>query len=120
MVNPTPPSSITLKSWMEAPLPDPVSLWPQTIGWQVLLVVILLGFIRLVIWRIELYRFYRYQREAQHALNQDSGMSATQSAHYYFQVMKAIAQYVDASSAPYYRVNFTKFLANSFSLPPAN
>lgn len=114
MADPIAPSSITLAGWMEAPLPDSVSWWPQTIGWKILAVVLLIMVIRIIIWRVQIYRFNRYRREARHALQQGQSLVGTSAAQYYFQVIKAIAQHVEAKSAAMYKADFLTYLDASF------
>lgn len=41
-MNPTPPSSYMLRELKDVPIPDTVSWWPQTLGWQLLLLLVVL------------------------------------------------------------------------------
>lgn len=82
----SPPNSYMLRELKEVALPDPVSWWPQTLGWQILLVllVLYLGY-RLYLGVIFWWR-NRYRQEAITAL---LSLSA-EDPHWPTQMMKII------------------------------
>ncbi|ABK49780.1 hypothetical protein Shewana3_3557 [Shewanella sp. ANA-3] len=82
----SPPSSYMLRELKDVAQPDPVSWWPQTLGWQILLLMLLLylGY-RLYLKGIFWWR-NRYRQEAITALQ---SLSA-EDPHWPTQMMKII------------------------------
>lgn len=115
MVEPIPPSSVTLKGWMETSIPDPISWWPQTIGWKVVACIAFILLIRFLVWRYRVYRFNRYRREALWALKQGSSGDLNARSHYYFQILKVVAQHIEPSTAPMSEMDFMAFLDKTSS-----
>ncbi len=63
-MKPSPPDWSLLKEMVDvAPLPA-VGWWPQTLGWQLLAALLLLGGLALAIQALRRRRFYRYRRQA--------------------------------------------------------
>ncbi|MUK63069.1 DUF4381 family protein [Aliivibrio fischeri] len=94
-----PPSSYILKKLSEVTVPDHVSWFPQTIGWQILAFV-LLAFIvyKSVLW-LKRWWANRYRREALDVLLllRDSQVPNQSISYEIFEVMKAVLVYIDPS-----------------------
>lgn len=120
MTQPAPPSSYILKDLIEIALPDAVSWWPQTLGWQILGVLVLVFLLLWAFYRYRLYRFNRYRREALKAIatiEQSCGQSASQSVMSdVFLVLKVAAAHVEPSLASHLDRQFLRYLDTSASL----
>ncbi|AYV24343.1 DUF4381 family protein [Vibrio mediterranei] len=94
------PSSYILRNMLEVPNPDSVSWLPQTIGWQLigLLIVLLIG--------VKLFRGYcrhsmlRYRREALDILQ--SNKTSKQRDQMCYDVLKSVTQYLKISQSQQY------------------
>lgn len=100
-MNPVPPGSYTLRELKEVALPDPVSWWPQTTGWYLLLLLGLVG-AGYFVWRwVRLWWHERYRREAIDALTRLSP-DDKQWPQQMMKIIKAVMVYLDAQNAPLY------------------
>ena len=94
----TPPSSYILRDIQEVAIPESISWLPQTIGWKVLGVALIIAF-AYAAYRYVCYRWQnRYRQEALDVLRQldpsDKG-----SAKRVFEVLKSVLRYLNARSA---------------------
>ena len=97
----TPPSTYILRDIQEVAIPDSVSWLPQTIGWKILGVVLMIAFVYGA-YRYALYRWHnRYRQEALDALAQidPSDKSSTKRV---FEVLKSVLRYLNARNASVY------------------
>ncbi|MEL6113637.1 MULTISPECIES: DUF4381 domain-containing protein [Photobacterium] len=120
MTQPAPPSSYILKDLTEIALPDAVSWWPQTLGWQILGVVLVVCLLLWAVYRYRLYRFNRYRREAMRAIaviEQGTEQARSPSAMSdLFLVLKVTAAHVQPSLASHLDRQFLRYLDTSASL----
>ncbi len=107
-MKPTPPDSYMLRNLHDVQIPDHVSWFPQTIGWHILLAVILLAV--LIIYAA--YRGYRsvqywwqnrYRKEAHEALLRVSE-SDPNWPFQLLKIVKAVMVYLDSNNAALYGV----------------
>ncbi len=102
-INPTPPGSYMLRELKEVPLPDLVSWWPQTIGWKLLLILILLGAAYLIYRKVRHWWHNRYRREAIVALMRLSPED-TLWPRQMLKIVKVVMVYLDPKNASVYGV----------------
>jgi len=93
-----PPSTYILRDIQDVVVPDSVSWLPQTIGWKVLGVALIIAF-AYAAYRYACYRWHnRYRQEALDVLDQldpsDKG-----SAKRVFEVLKSVLRYLNARHA---------------------
>lgn len=100
-MTPTPPTSYMLRELKEVGLPDPVSWLPQTLGWKLLL-ALLLGFIAYRIYQKLTYWWQnRYRQEAIEAvqrLSEDDPQWPWQM----MKIIKIVMVYLEPKNAPLY------------------
>ncbi|QFT12567.1 DUF4381 domain-containing protein [Vibrio sp. THAF190c] len=94
----TPPSTYILRDIQDVAVPDSVSWLPQTMGWKVLGVALIMA-LAYATYRYACYRWYnRYRQEALDVLGQldpsDKG-----SAKRAFEVLKSVLRYLNARNA---------------------
>ncbi len=89
------PTSYMLRNLHEVSLPDPVSWWPQTIGWLVLLLILLVvvGFYAWL--RLQRWWHNRYRREALLALAKLNPQD-TEMPDKLYQLYKLVLNHLDA------------------------
>lgn len=98
----TPPSSINsylLKDMVEVAIPESISWWPQTLGWQLIALALIAWLIFYSYKKLMQYRNNRYRREALHALSQISGEDTAQQARHLFLILKACLNHLDTRNA---------------------
>ncbi len=100
-INPTPPGSYMLRELKEVPLPDPVSWWPQTMGWKLLLILVLLGAAYLIYRKIKQWWHNRYRREAIAALMRLSPDDVSWPRHM-LKIVNVVLVYRDPKHASVY------------------
>ncbi|MGF1692123.1 DUF4381 domain-containing protein [Photobacterium kagoshimensis] len=95
----TPPSTYILRDIVDVAVPESVAWWPQTIGWQILALVILMA---CFVWgyrHINVWWQNRYRREALQALaTLDLGLPR-ESAMSLLTIIKAVLVYLDPKNA---------------------
>lgn len=94
----TPPSTYILRDLHDVTVPESVSWWPQTIGWKLLALVVLLV---LVHWSYKALRHwwnYRYRREALTALNELNPQD-NDTGNRLFSILKIVLVYLDSGNA---------------------
>ncbi|OZS43414.1 DUF4381 domain-containing protein [Photobacterium sanguinicancri] len=95
----TPPSTYILRDIVDVAVPESVAWWPQTIGWQILALVILMA---CFVWgyrRIKVWWQNRYRREALQALaTLDLGLPR-ESATSLLTILKAVLVYLEPQNA---------------------
>ncbi|MFM2580935.1 DUF4381 domain-containing protein [Vibrio fortis] len=94
----TPPSTYILRDIQDVAVPDSVSWLPQTIGWKVLGVVLIMA-LAYAAYRYACYRWHnRYRQEALDVLGQ-LDPSDKSSAKRVFEVLKSVLRYLNARNA---------------------
>ncbi|PQJ61956.1 DUF4381 domain-containing protein [Photobacterium angustum] len=100
MTTPAPPSSL-IKGLVEISIPESVPWIPQTIGWWILIGILLL----IVSWKIyclvKLYIHNRYRREALEDLRLIDCDNPAQACAALFSVIKRVTVHLIDKSAPY-------------------
>ncbi len=94
----TPPSTYILRDLHDVTVPESVSWWPQTIGWKLLALVVLLA---LVYWSYKALRHWgnnRYRREALTALNELNPQD-NDTGNRLFSILKIVLVYLDSGNA---------------------
>lgn len=94
----TPPSTYILRDLHDVTVPESVSWWPQTIGWKLLALVVLLA---LVYWSYKALRYWwnnRYRREALTALNELNPQD-NDTGNRLFSILKIVLVYLDSGNA---------------------
>lgn len=102
---PTPPSTYILKQLHDIGLPDPVSWWPQTIGWKILSAI---GLILLSIWlykRAQNWWKNRYRREAIEVIN-TLDINNPQFEYQAFVIIKRVMGYLNPADQALYGEEF--------------
>ncbi len=95
----TPPSTYILRDIVDVAVPDSIAWWPQTIGWQILALVILIA---CFVWgyrRIKVWWQNRYRREALQALATLDLSLPRESAMSLLTIIKAVLVYLDPKNA---------------------
>ncbi|MBD1572003.1 DUF4381 domain-containing protein [Vibrio sp. S17_S38] len=103
--NPTPPSSYILKGLQEVGLPEPVSWWPQTMGWKILAGV---GLVLLILWlyrRGQRWWGDRYRREAIEVIN-TLDINNSQFEYQAFVIIKRVMGYLNPADQALYGEEF--------------
>lgn len=94
----TPPSTYILRDIQDVAVPDSVSWLPQTIGWKVLGVALIMA-LAYATYRYACYRWHnRYRQEALDVLGQ-LDPSDKSSAKRVFEVLKSVLRYLNARNA---------------------
>ncbi|MGF1686508.1 DUF4381 domain-containing protein [Photobacterium japonica] len=109
----TPPSSYMLREMHEVPVPDSVSLWPQTVGWQVLGVIVVLWLAYMIYRRVWVWWQNRYRTEALAALDtlgNTQNMTPSERSQALFRVLKTVLVYLDSRHASLFGVPFLQQL----------
>lgn len=97
----TPPSTYILRDIQDVAIPESVSWLPQTIGWKVLAVFLLVG-LAFLTYRYALYRWNnRYRQEALSVLYALEP-SDRSSAKHVFEVLKSVLRYLNSRNANVY------------------
>ncbi|MDO6541632.1 DUF4381 domain-containing protein [Photobacterium sanguinicancri] len=95
----TPPSTYILRDIVDVAVPKSVAWWPQTIGWQILALVILMASLVWGYRRINVWWQNRYRREALQALaTLDLGLPR-ESAMSLLTIIKVVLVYLDPKNA---------------------
>ncbi len=93
-----PPSTYILRDLHDVTVPESVSWWPQTIGWKLLALAILLA---LVYWSYKALRHWwnnRYRSEALAALN-ELNQQDNDTGKRLFSILKIVLVYLDSGNA---------------------
>ncbi|WP_194436028.1 DUF4381 domain-containing protein [Vibrio fluminensis] len=91
----TPPSTYILRELHDVAVPESISWMPQTIGWQMLALLVLLLLLMLMVKRARLWWVNRYRSEAINALEQLDINHATQP-YQVFSVLKIVLVHLNA------------------------
>jgi len=94
----TPPSTYILRDLHDVTVPESVSWWPQTIGWKLLALVVLLA---LVYWSYKALRHWwnnRYRSEALTALNELNPQD-NDTGKRLFSILKVVLVYLNSGNA---------------------
>ncbi len=97
MVKHLTPSSYTLRHLHEVPPPDPVSGWPQTIGWYIVFALLGVALLVLVLYALRRWWQNRYRREALLAL-QKIHIDDPRCADQIYQLHKLVLTFLDAAN----------------------
>ena len=106
---PTPPSTYILKQLHDVGLPEPVSWWPQTIGWKILLGI---GLVLLSIWLYQQGRSWwtnRYRREAL-AVTESLDIHSPKFEYQVFVIIKRVMGYLNCADQAAYGEGFLQAL----------
>ncbi|PSV49896.1 DUF4381 domain-containing protein [Photobacterium indicum] len=90
----TPPSTYILRELIDVAVPNSVSWWPQTIGWKILAVLILLAVGYCLAKKIQSWWYNRYRREAVLALQALQPESPTVNQDILI-IVKAVVTYLE-------------------------
>jgi len=97
----TPPSTYILRDIQDVVVPESVSWLPQTLGWKILGIAIVIGLVYAA-YRYAVYRWNnRYRQEALDALLQLDPADKT-SGKRVFEVLKTVLRYLDSRNASIY------------------
>lgn len=105
----TPPSTYILRELHDVAIPDSVSWMPQTIGWKILCVILLLVVIYLVYRLAQRWWNNRYRQEALKELMHLDAKDEN-STERTFKVLKVVLRYLDSSNAKLFGQAYVKRL----------
>ncbi|OAN13296.1 hypothetical protein A3K86_16725 [Photobacterium jeanii] len=95
----TPPSTYILRDMIDVAVPDSVSWWPQTHGWQLLALLAMVAALAWCYRRINHWWHNRYRREAIQALQKIPSSSPHDSAQLLLLILKAVLVYLNPKNA---------------------
>ncbi|MBR9865505.1 MAG: DUF4381 domain-containing protein [Oceanospirillales bacterium] len=110
-----PPEWHVLSNMIDVANPTSISWWPQTTGWKILGLLLLILVTLWLYHRVKIYRFNRYRREALYALKQlQRNASCTPDS--LFHILKVTAAYVEPAVAARLDMSFFSYLDSSAKL----
>ena len=93
----TPPSTYILRELHDVTVPDSVSWMPQTVGWKILLVIILITLFFLALQRVRSWWYNRYRGEALAAIN-SLRLDDPNFEDNLYSILKVVLVYLDSAN----------------------